>query len=163
MKNQTLNVLAAFLLVAGLAFAQRAGMGKGMAQGAGTGQIMGAGMGNGQMQPLTPAEMIAKRVERLTTVLDLTAAQAAEITKSFTREQADVAAVTATLATVRDQLQTAIKANDLNKINSTAAAIGTAHGQVVAIQAKAQAAFRMVLTPDQVAKLDAMRGGVGRP
>ena len=50
-------------------------------------------------------------------------------------------------------LSTAIKANTTAAITTQAAAIGTAKGQIVGIEANADAAFYLLLTADQKTKL----------
>ena len=58
-------------------------------------------------------------------------------------------------------MQTAIKGNALGTIDSLAASTGTVEGQLLAIQAKADAAFYALLTAEQKTKYDSMPQGRG--
>lgn len=118
-------------------------------------------IGQGKLQAMTPAERIAKRVEMLTKVLDLTTAQAASITTILTKEVADMEPLRAELETLRGQLKTAVESGSLNGIDAAALAIGTVHGKVVAVQAKTRVAVLAVLTPEQIAKWAAIRDHFG--
>lgn len=156
MTRLLLSIFALATLVTGLACAQ--GMGPGMAPGQGPGQVLGmTHVPNAPATAPDPAAMVARRVEMLTKVLDLTSTQATAVTKIFTDEIAQVKAARAKLDGVPAKLQTAVKTDDLGAIGTLSQTIGTVHGEVVAIQSKAQAAFRLILTPDQIAKLDALR------
>lgn len=114
-----------------------------------------------------PAAMIARQVERLTTLLDLTTAQAAQVTSILTAAQSSASTIQSGLATTRDSLQTAITANSTATIDQLAAAIGLADGQLLAIRARSEAGIYVLLTPDQQTKLktlggiDALGGGPG--
>jgi Spy/CpxP family protein refolding chaperone len=153
-------ILAAVLLVTGLAAAQ--GNGKRGPMGLGV-QAAGQLGPQGGAAALTPAERIAKRVEMLTKVLDLTPSQVTAVTSIFTKEAADMEALRPQFDTPRDQLQAAVQANSASGIDAAAAQIGTLHGKQVAIQAKARAEFLKVLTADQIAKLGAIRDHFGKP
>jgi Spy/CpxP family protein refolding chaperone len=82
---------------------------------------------------------------------------------------ADSAAETARgqLASARQSLQTAIKANaSESELDRLSAAVGTIEGQLLAINAKASAKFYALLTAEQRAKYDELgnrSGGGGRP
>ena len=149
--------LSAMLLVTGLACAQ--GNGTGQAKGLGA-KALGL-LADGQLPALTPAERIAKRVEMLTKVIDLTEAQAASITTILTKEVADMEPLRAQLQTLRGQLKDAVDLASTSGIDTAAEAIGDVHGQVVALQAKTRVAFLAVLTPEQIAKLEAIRAHFG--
>ncbi len=168
MTKLLLSIFAVATLVTGLACAQGMGQGLGMGQGPGQGIGQGLGQGMGQVMGMTngpnacvtapdPAAMMARRIDMLTKVLDLTDAQVETAKRIFTDEIAQMTAARAELDGVFAKMQTAVRANDLDTINSLAQTIGTVHGEVVAIQSKAQAAFRQILNPDQIAKLDALR------
>jgi Spy/CpxP family protein refolding chaperone len=66
-------------------------------------------------------------------------------------------------------LRDAVKTTGLDAdIERAATQLGTLHGQMAAIQGKAQARFRAILTPDQKTKLDSgerapRMGGFGGP
>ncbi len=152
MTRLLLSIFAAATLVTGLACAQGMGPGQGMGQ--------GPGMTDVQIGPAgapVPAARLARRLAMLTKVLDLTDAQVEAAKKVFTDEAAQVKAARAILDGVPVQMQAAVKTNNLGEIDRLSVSIGTVHGQVVAIQAKARAAFRLILTPDQIAKFDALK------
>ena len=68
------------------------------------------------------------------------------------------------LASAREALQTAIKANRSEaELDRLAAAVGTVEGQLIAIDAKASAKFYALLTAEQKAKYNELgnRGGRG--
>ena len=116
---------------------------------------------NGGGTPPDPATMAQHQVERLTTLLNLTTAQASQATSIFTNAATSGAALQTTLGTDRTSLQTAIKSNAATTIDQLSTAIGTLQGQVLSIQSKADAAFYAILTSDQQTKLDSL-GGFGR-
>lgn len=64
--------------------------------------------------------------------------------------------------TLREELNSAIKAGDTGKIDSLTPSIAQIEGQIGAIDAKAQAKIYGSLTADQKAKVDAAPGGLGR-
>ena len=100
----------------------------------------------------TPAQMIAKRVSRLTTLLTLTSAQQAQATTIFTTEQTAVSGVAAAMKTARTALTTAVEANDTAAISTQAGQIGSLTTQSVTARSTANAAFYAILTADQQAK-----------
>jgi Spy/CpxP family protein refolding chaperone len=109
-----------------------------------------------------PATMVQNQVTRLTTLLSLTTAQAAQATTIFTNAQTAITPLRTSLATDHDALQTAIKSNATSTIDTVAANIGLLTGQIQAIQGKTNAAFYAILTADQQAKLDQIGfGGFG--
>ncbi|MBA3975276.1 MAG: hypothetical protein C0504_13800 [Candidatus Solibacter sp.] len=160
MTKRFLMTLAAALLVTGLAAAQGNGRRGPMDLGV---QAAGQPGPHGGGAALTPAERIARRVEALTKVLDLTPSQVTAVTSILTKEAADMQALRPQFDAPRDQLQAAVKANSASGIDAAAAQIGALHGKQVAIQAKARAEFLAVLTADQIAKLGAIREHLGRP
>jgi Spy/CpxP family protein refolding chaperone len=106
--------------------------------------------------------MIQHRVEQLTTLLGLTTAQQAQATTIFTNAVAASQSVQSSLHTDRDSLAAAIKADNTATIDQVSATIGTLQGQITAINAKSDAAFYAILTPDQKTKYDALpHGGPG--
>jgi Spy/CpxP family protein refolding chaperone len=97
----------------------------------------------------TPAQMVANRVARLTTLLMLTPGQATEATNIFTTEESALSSVAANMKTARTALQTAIQANNTAEINTAATTIGTLTTSEVSAHANADAAFYALLTPAQ--------------
>ena len=111
--------------------------------------------------PQDTATIVANKVQRLTSFLTLTTAQAAQATTIFTNAQNAVSPLETALGGYRTSLQAAVKSNSTAVIDNLAAQIGTAHGQITAIQNKADAAFYAILTTEQKAKLDASSNGFG--
>jgi Spy/CpxP family protein refolding chaperone len=103
--------------------------------------------------PPDPATMVANQVARLTSLLTLTTAQQTQATTIFTNAQNAVTPLQTTINTDRTSLQAAVKNNDSATIDQLASAIGTAQGQILSIQNKADAAFYAILTTDQQTKL----------
>jgi Spy/CpxP family protein refolding chaperone len=97
--------------------------------------------------------MVANQVARLTSLLTLTTAQQTQATTIFTNAMNAVTPLQTTISTDRTSLQTAVKNNDSATIDQLASAIGTAQGQILSIQNKADAAFYAILTADQQTKL----------
>ena len=75
--------------------------------------------------PPNPAQMIQRRVERLTTLLSLTADQQQQAINFFTTAANTAAPLLTQLRTLRQSLHTAIQNNDSNTINQVATQIGT--------------------------------------
>lgn len=109
--------------------------------------------------PPDPAQMIANRVARLTTLLTLTTAQQTEAATIFTSEQTAVSGLITSMQAVRTALHTAVQNNDLTGITTAATQIGTLTTQQVEAEAKADAAFYALLTPDQRTKYNELRSG----
>jgi Spy/CpxP family protein refolding chaperone len=120
-------------------------------------------MNNGGAPP-DPAAMVARRVNSLKTLLNLTDSQAAQATTIFTTAETSASALRTNLMDAQTALRNAVKANDSAAIDQQAAAIGMLTGQMTAIQSKADAAFYALLTPDQQAKFGELHGeGFGGP
>lgn len=116
--------------------------------------------------PPDPQTMIARRVDFLTTLLNLSDAQKAQALTIFTDAAKAGQTVRTELQANHDSLRAAVKKNDTATIDALAIAAGTLSGQMTAIESKADAAFYAILTADQQAKYDAMprgRGGPGGP
>jgi Spy/CpxP family protein refolding chaperone len=103
--------------------------------------------------PPDPATVVANQVARLTSLLSLTTAQQTQATTIFTNSLNAITPIQTTIKTDQTSLQTAVKANDTATIDQLAGAIGTAQGQILSIQNKADAAFYAILTSDQQTKL----------
>jgi len=114
---------------------------------------MRSGLPGGQMDP---AKMVEARVAMLAQTLNLTEAQKSQAQKIFSDAQAAAERFREEMQVARQELQTAIKANDLASIERNAREIGTAMGEMTIIDARAQAAFYALLTAEQRTKYDQM-------
>ena len=112
--------------------------------------------------PPTPAEMVARRVTFLTSQLSLTASQQQQATTIFTAATTAATALRESSRTAHQALSDAVKANDTAAIDRTAATLGNLTTQQTSNDAKAEAAFYQILTPEQKTKYSESRG-VGRP
>jgi Spy/CpxP family protein refolding chaperone len=139
MTRRLLNIAAAMTLVTGLACAQEQGLAV-----------------NTETQTLSPAAKLARRLVMLTKVLDLTEVQVAAAKEIFSDALVQDKAVRVPLEGLYEELKTAVRSNDTAAIQTIAASIGDVRGQVVAINAKARAKFILLLTPEQLAKLEAL-------
>jgi hypothetical protein len=110
-----------------------------------------------------PATVVANQVARLTKLLTLTTAQAAQATTIFTNALSAVTPLKTSLSTDRTALKTAIQGNATTTIDTLSATIGSLTGQITAIQSKADAAFYASLTAAQQTILNASGGGLGDP
>ncbi|MEZ5355873.1 MAG: Spy/CpxP family protein refolding chaperone [Bryobacteraceae bacterium] len=122
--------------------------------------------------PLVPSAMAqgpggprggrGNRLDFLAGYLALTDAQKTQAQSIF--DAASTASETARgqSEAARTALEAAVKANQSDaEIDRLAAAIGVIHGQVTAIQAKAQAKFYALLTAEQKTKYDALHDRAG--
>ena len=96
---------------------------------------------------------VQHRVQFLTTLLSLTTAQQQQATTIFTSAAATESNLHSNFKTAHEGLATAIHNNDSAGIEQYSTTIGNLTAQMTAGQAKADAAFYQVLTPDQQAKL----------
>jgi Spy/CpxP family protein refolding chaperone len=115
-----------------------------------------------QGAPPDPATIVANKVTRLTSLLTLTTAQAAQATSIFTAAQNSITPLETNLNGYWTSLQTAVKSNATATIDTLSASIGSVTGQITAIQNKADAAFYAILTADQQAILNTSGPGFGR-
>jgi len=106
--------------------------------------------------PPDPATMAQHRVGFLTTMLSLTTQQQQQAMAIFTNA---ASAQGETMKTAHDALRTAVKNNDLAAITQASATIGNLVAEATATQAKADAAFNALLTPDQQAKFTQLEAG----
>jgi Spy/CpxP family protein refolding chaperone len=109
--------------------------------------------------PPDPATMIQHRVSRLTTLLNLTAAQQQQATTIFTAAATASQTARTSMRTAHQSLTTAIKNNDAGGIEQAATTIGNLTAQSTMSDAKTQAAFLQILTPDQVTKYNQLGPG----
>jgi len=100
-----------------------------------------------------PANYVQHRVNFLTTLLSLTGAQQQQATSIFTSAASSDASVHGNMKTARQSLQTAVRNNDTGSIEQSSTTIGNLTAQLTLNQAKADAAFYQILTPDQQTKL----------
>jgi Spy/CpxP family protein refolding chaperone len=112
------------------------------------------GGGSGSANPPDVATIVAHQVSFLTTLLTLTTGQATQATTIFTTALNSITPIDTQITTAQTALSAAIKSNTAATITTQAAAIGTLEGQIVAIQANADAAFYLLLTADQQTKLN---------
>ena len=124
----------------------------------------GPGGGNGPAPTAgSAATFLQRRVDSLATLLSLTDSQKKQALKIFTDAETATSANQTKISTSRTAIRDAVKKNDIATIESQSAALGTLVGQNEAIQAKADAAFYALLTPDQRTKYDELRShGPGR-
>jgi len=112
--------------------------------------------------PPDPATLIADQVARLTSLLTLTTAQQTQATTIFTNAQTAISPLQTNIQGYWTSIQTAVKSNATTTIDSLATQIGTATGQIIDIQNKADAAFYAILTSAQQTTLN-NAGGIGGP
>jgi hypothetical protein len=123
------------------------------AQGPGLDNDNPGGTGTGTANPPDVATIVAREVTFLTHLLTLTTAQAAQATTIFTTALNAVTPIDTQITTAQTALAAAVKTNATATIATQATAIGTLQGQIIALQAKADAAFYLLLTTDQQTKL----------
>ena len=122
-----------------------------------------------QPTPPSPEKMVSRRVSHLATLLSLTTAQQTDASTIFTSAQTALTTARDNMRTARTALHAAVQKNDITGINAAATSIGTLTTQEVEVQAKADASFYALLTPDQKTKFDELgaqgggRGGFGGP
>jgi len=113
--------------------------------------------------PPDPATMAQHQVDRLTSLLSLTATQVSQATAIFTNATTTITPLRTTLHGYFDAMQTAVKGNATDTIDQLAVSMGTTMGQITAIQNKANAAFYLILTATQQATLSANPRALGGP
>lgn len=104
------------------------------------------------------------RLDFLAGYLTLTDSQKSQATTIFAAATTAATTAQGQLTAAHDALIVAVKANRADaELDRLAAAVGTIHGQIEAIQAKATAKFYALLTAEQKTKYDALgtRGGIG--
>ena len=95
--------------------------------------------------------------------LSLTDAQKQQAQSIFDAAQTASETARGQMASAREALQTAVKANRSEaELDRLAAAVGTIEGQLIAVDAKASAKFYALLTAEQKAKYDELRSRGGR-
>jgi len=149
MKNFITRTAAFAVLSAGAVLAQAPMRANGHGPGGGPGGDRGGTTTN----TTDVATIVAREVSFLTSLLTLTTGQQTQATTIFTAALTSTNTLETTITTARTALATAVKANDTTGINTQSTAIGNAEGQIVALQANADAAFYALLTADQKTKL----------
>ncbi|MCX6627034.1 MAG: hypothetical protein NTW28_05335 [Candidatus Solibacter sp.] len=114
------------------------------------------GGGGPGANPPDAATMVAHQVSFLTTLLTLSTGQVTQATTIFTTALNSITPIETQITTAETALSAAIKTNTTATITTQATTIGTLQGQIVAINAKADAAFYLLLTADQKTKLDSL-------
>ena len=105
-----------------------------------------------QHTPPSPAEIAARQVKRMTTLLSLTSAQQQQATTIYTNAATAEQTIRQNEKATRDSLRTAVKNNDAATIDQVSSSIAQSTAQLTSIRAKADAAFYQILTADQQAK-----------
>jgi Spy/CpxP family protein refolding chaperone len=118
--------------------------------------LNGSHSGSGSTQTTDPATLAARQVSFLTHLLTLTTGQQTQATTIFTAAITAEQALQTQFTTAETALLTAIKANNTANITTQSTTLGNLRGQAIAIDAKADAAFYLLLTADQKTKLDAL-------
>jgi Spy/CpxP family protein refolding chaperone len=118
--------------------------------------------------PPSPATMAQHQVQRYTTLLSLTSAQAEQATTFFTAEATSRQSQFAQLKTAHQALEAAIKANDTATIQSTSNTLGQMEAESIQAHATARAQFYNILNAEQKSKFaeleqEHMMGGPGGP
>jgi Spy/CpxP family protein refolding chaperone len=102
--------------------------------------------------PPSPADIASHHVKRLTTLLNLTAAQQQQATTIYTNSAKAEQSIREADRGTRENLRTAVKNNDTATIDQISSSIAQSTAQLTSIRAKADAAFYQILTADQQAK-----------
>ena len=101
----------------------------------------------------SPTGRVQHRVAFLTKLLDLTSAQQQQATSIFTSAASSVSGIRSNMKSAHQSLETAVQQNNSAAIEQYAATIGNLTGEITAADAKAEAAFYQILTPEQQSKL----------
>lgn len=106
-----------------------------------------------QAQLPSATDRAQHHIQRLTTLLSLSTAQQQQATTIFSNAASSEDTTHQSMRTAHENLEAAVKSNNVSSIDQIAAEIGSLTTQMVANEAKAQAAFYQILTPDQQSKL----------
>jgi hypothetical protein len=112
--------------------------------------------------PPDPQTMAQMRVNFLSVQLTLTDAQKATALGIYTSAYTASQTIQSSLQTNRQSISAAIIANNTATIDQLSLASGTLNGQLTAINAKAEAAFYVILTIDQQKIYASLPPGGGR-
>lgn len=108
-------------------------------------------------------DMGERRLEMLTRQLSLTDTQQQQAKTIFAQAANATESARASMKTVMETMQAAVKKNDTATIDQQSITFGTLSGQMVAAERKADAAFYAILTPEQKTKFDERPMGPGGP
>lgn len=97
--------------------------------------------------------MVQHRVDYMTTVLSLNAAQQTQIKNVLTTAAANESSTHAGMRAAHEALKTAARSNDAASMEQSANTIGTLTAQQELAHAKTEAAIYQVLTADQQSKM----------
>ena len=103
--------------------------------------------------------MIQMRVNMLASELSLTDAQKTSATTIFTSAYTAGQSIQTSLQANRQSISDAVKKNDTATIDTLSVTAGTLSGQLTAIEAKADAAFYLILTSAQQTTYNSLPGG----
>jgi Spy/CpxP family protein refolding chaperone len=134
MQKKLFGLVVASTFAAALTFAQPPGGGPG-----------GPRSGN----PPTAADMIQHRIDFLTKALSLTPSQQDQAKTIYTNAATSSTTIHDGMKTAHQALADAVKTNNFQAIDQAATTIGNLTAQSTANEAKADAAFYQILTPDQ--------------
>ena len=118
--------------------------------------LIAQNLSGGPPGPPDPATMAQHRVQFLTNQLSLTQQQQQQALTIFTTAATSQSGVHDSMRTAHESLQTAVKNNDANGITQAANTIGNLTAEFTATEARSDAAFYQILTPDQQTKLSQM-------
>ncbi|HTM51694.1 MAG TPA: Spy/CpxP family protein refolding chaperone [Bryobacteraceae bacterium] len=99
--------------------------------------------------PPSAADMAQRKVSMLTRQLTLTEAQQQQAATIFNSAVQAQSAAREGLRTARQTISDAVKTNNIAAIDQASATIGNLTAQITSSEAKADAAFYQLLTPDQ--------------
>jgi hypothetical protein len=112
--------------------------------------------------PPDPQTMAQMRVNFLSVQLNLTDSQKATALSIYTNAYTASQTIQSSLQTNRQSISAAVLANNTATIDQLSLASGTLNGQLTAINAKAEAAFYVILTIDQQKIYATLPPGGGR-
>jgi Spy/CpxP family protein refolding chaperone len=113
---------------------------------------MAAGMALAQTSAPSPAAPKARLTKNLIQALDLSAAQKQQGKTILQNTRQQTQPLAQQLKADRQSLSAAVQSGDSAQIQQLSTAMGTLHGQVLAIRSAGKAQFYALLTPDQKAK-----------
>jgi Spy/CpxP family protein refolding chaperone len=114
--------------------------------------------------PPSPATLAQQRVNRLTKLLTLTSEQQTTALMIFTNELTADATTEASIKAARQNLATAVQADNTGDISNLSTQVGNLTATLVQSDATANAAFYHLLTPTQQTQYNNLHGmGMGGP